>query len=73
MRISLKKEAMQRLKNRKIVNIKMNKFKTGRGNETSTDPHIYLDDGSFIWFVVEETDTGDYGIALCISDSSDLI
>lgn len=47
---------------RKIVGFDANPFDDGRGSKAH-DPHIWLDDGSRLRFVVEELDSGgDYGV-----------
>ena len=45
---------------RTIVEVHLNPFDNGRGG-TSTEPVFVLDDGTRVWFVVEETETG-YGV-----------
>lgn len=48
---------------RTITDVKMNPFADGRGG-TAHDPRITLDDGRVLMFVTEETDVGEYGVAL---------
>lgn len=46
-----------------VARVEMRPFDAGnqgRG-ETAHDPHIYFTDGSQIWFLTEETETGEYG------------
>jgi hypothetical protein len=54
-----------RLFGRKIVKIDWNEFHTGRGADKSTDPTLWLDDGSFVTFTVRETEVGEYGVEIC--------
>jgi len=42
-------------------------FDDGRGY-TVTDPVIRLEDGRRLYFLVEETETGQYGVKLCLTD-----
>src|SRR5262245_5840002 len=63
MDITNSKQAKQLLKGKKIVNVEMNAFRDGRGG-WATRPVITFEDGSFILFVTQETETGDYGVAL---------
>lgn len=51
----------KQLVGRRIVAFDARPFQDGRGG-TAHWPIIWLDDGSFLSFEVEETDTGDYGI-----------
>lgn len=62
------KEATARLKGRRIVKVEMNAFRDGRRgrNSYAHDPIIYLDDGTQIGFVTEETEVGVYGVDLII-------
>jgi len=48
---------------RRIDQIKLHPFDDMRGG-IATDPTIQLDDGSVIQFVVQETETGEYGVKL---------
>lgn len=48
---------------RTITDVQMNPFPDGHGG-TAHDPRITLDDGRELMFVTQETDTGDYGVAL---------
>lgn len=57
---------------RKIVAVDWRRFDTGRGRGTSmreysTDPRITLDDGSVIYFNVDETETSEYGLTVCVT------
>lgn len=36
----------------------------GRGRQVACDPIIILDNGSFLSFTVEETDSGEYGVCI---------
>jgi hypothetical protein len=48
---------------RKILAVDWNVFLTGRsGHPRSTDPVLFLDDGTSISFVVIETEIGEYGV-----------
>jgi hypothetical protein len=51
---------------RKIVAVDLQPFDDRCGG-TAHDPILTLDNGRKVWFVTEETDTGDYGVAICIS------
>ena len=61
---------------RKIVAVDFRRF--GRNIEghqcyvgkdrLTTDPLITLDNGRTLWLVVDETDIGDYGVSICISE-----
>lgn len=46
---------------KKIVRFEPRTFSDQRGG-TAHDPVIVLDDGSFLTFITEETETGDYGV-----------
>jgi hypothetical protein len=72
----------RRLRGRRIVKIKLNPFdgadrstglygeeKTGVPREMSTNPEIFLDDGTIVRFHVEETNIGDYGVRLILTDA----
>jgi len=56
-------EKKKLLKGRKIVEVKWNAFKTGRGRWTA-DPVFILDDGTKFGISVEETEVGEYGISV---------
>ena len=49
---------------KKIIKVLLNQFSndTHYGNPYSYDPEIFLDDGTIIKFVVDETEVGEYGI-----------
>lgn len=54
---------------RKIVAVEFHPFKCRRHyNEWATQPVITLDNGRRLRFVVQETDYGEYGVALALSD-----
>jgi hypothetical protein len=60
---------------RKIVGVKWNRFRTEKpgvkpadGDYWATDPVLILDNGRQLRFVVQETDVGEYGVELCLSD-----
>lgn len=48
---------------RTIYQISLRHFDNGRGG-FATDPTITLDDNTWLEFTVEETETGEYGIAV---------
>lgn len=45
-----------------------NRYEYSKG--TTTDPVITFDDGSSIRFLTEETEVGEYGVAICYSKPS---
>lgn len=51
----------RQLVGRRIIKFSPCPFSDGRGG-TAHDPVITLDDGSRLTFIVEETDTGEYGV-----------
>jgi hypothetical protein len=51
---------------RKIVAVNLRSFPDGKGG-TATDPLLTLDNGRRIWFVVDETEVGEYGVCICIA------
>lgn len=60
-------EANKRLRGRRIVKVLLRPFNDElRG--TATDPLIVLDDGTTLSFLTQETDVGEYGVKLIISD-----
>lgn len=60
-------EANKRLRGRRIVKVLLRPFNDElRG--TVTDPLIVLDDGTTLSFLTQETDVGEYGVKLIISD-----
>lgn len=59
MRSSFAKEIVDK----RIVGFHLNPFRDGRSGITH-DPTIVPEDGSWLRFVVEKTDTGEYGIAI---------
>jgi hypothetical protein len=52
---------------RTIVAVEFNPFSDGRGG-TAHDPRLTLDNGRCIYFSTEETDIGEYGICMMISE-----
>ena len=52
---------------RRITAVAFQPFPDGRG-ANATDPILTLDNGRRVWFVVQETDTGDYGVSIQISE-----
>lgn len=59
---------------RKIVAVKLCRFQTMRDGAKptdedywATDPVITLDNGRRLAFIVQETEVGEYGVALCLS------
>lgn len=48
---------------RKITGVDWRKFDDGRGN-TVTDPVLYLDNGTYLTLVTQETEGGVYGIRI---------
>ena len=55
------------LKGRKIVGVKLRPFSDGRGGK-ATSPLLVLDNGKTVWFTVDETEVGEYGVCICISE-----
>lgn len=56
---------------RKIVAVDFRPFRTeraGAGAEKTTRPVLTLDNGRRVWFNVAETDVGDYGIEILITE-----
>lgn len=51
---------------RTITAVDMRPFPDGRGG-TAHDPVITLDNGRVLWFVVDETEVGEYGVCVYIS------
>jgi hypothetical protein len=60
------KATKKHLVGRTIVDVDPGPFSNGKGG-TAHDPTLTLDDGRKVFFVVEETEVGKYGISLCIS------
>lgn len=60
-------EINKRLRGRRIVKVLQRPFDDDRGGK-ATDPMIVLDDGSHIAFVVQETDSSEYGVKIVLSD-----
>ena len=57
--------SLRRLVGRKIVKIRLNPFRDGRGsNSVAHSPTILLDDGTILRFYVQETDVGECGIGI---------
>lgn len=61
------KELVRRLKGRRIVDVKLRKFRVGsathpRPKEWTYDPLFVLDNGSELSFIVAETEHSEYGI-----------
>lgn len=58
------RKAPLRLRGRRITRVDWRRFSAGPGHnhKITTDPVIYLDDGSYLTFSVAETDGGEYGI-----------
>jgi len=55
---------------RRIVDVEWHRF--ARSPEISpkldgTQPVLVLDNGTRVWFVVQESEVGEYGVALCIT------
>lgn len=55
---------------KRIIGFSPNPFPDGRGT-TAHNPHLYLDDGSVLIFVTEETDLGVYGVFMSRATSPD--
>lgn len=57
---------------RKIVAINWQPFNPNLGDSNrpnrATDPILTLDNGRKLWFVVQETEVGEYGIEICITE-----
>jgi hypothetical protein len=65
------KASKRDLVGRKIVSIDFHGFAPRPDRDkrkTATDPRIVLDSGRVLWFVVDETEVGEYGVAICISE-----
>jgi hypothetical protein len=60
----------RQLVGRKIVDVDWGLFNTGvgRGKKTATQPRLTLDNGARVYFVVEETEVGEYGVTICCTD-----
>jgi len=57
--------ALRALVGKKIVAVEVNRFETGRATpRCTTDPKFILDDGSYLYFFVQETEVGDYGVEI---------
>lgn len=41
-----------------------------RSRKKAYDPRLFLDDGTVVYFTVQETETGEYGIDICVSSRS---
>lgn len=57
----------RRLRGRRIVRVLLRPFNNLQGG-TATDPLIFLDDGTTISFLTQETDCGEYGVQLIVSE-----
>ena len=55
------------LARKRIVRVETNEFDDGR-DDWAFSPAIYLDDGSVLGFVVSETETGEYGVDMALSE-----
>ena len=58
---------------RKIVGVRWNKFRSHpdtNPNATAGAPHIILDNGSVLRFVVQETEVGEYGVDLAMTKAN---
>jgi hypothetical protein len=60
------KATVRDLKGRKIVDVKLRRFRDGRGG-WATDPLLTLDDGRKVWFIAQETEVAEYGVEIGIS------
>lgn len=66
--------AVQRLVGRKIVGVDLHAFETEvagaavRDQKWTYHPTIVLDDGSLLYFRVDETETGEYGLTMFRSE-----
>lgn len=47
---------------RRITAYDARRFLRGRGRQVAHDPIIIIDDGAFLSFTVEETDSGEHGV-----------
>ncbi len=61
------KATTKHLIGRTIIAVQMRPFRDGRGG-TAHAPLVTLDDGRKVWFVTEETEIGEYGTLICITD-----
>lgn len=67
------------LAGRTIVDVNFRRFRTtpegttprsmSRKDTWVSDPLLTLDNGRKVWFVTEETEVGEYGTTICISDN----
>lgn len=59
------------LKGRRIIEVRWNAFKTGRGRGRgqgwTSDPVFIMDNGSTVRFSVDETEIGRYGISVTVN------
>jgi len=54
---------------RKIIAVDLRRFHTGRHDAPwSTDPILTLDNGRKLYFSTQETEVGEYGVELCLTD-----
>jgi len=60
------KQIQKRLIGRRIVAVDLYPFADGRGG-TATQPVLHLDNGRRVWFTVQETEVGEYGVAFGFS------
>lgn len=59
-----------RLEGRTIARVEVSVFNPERAGEPRGRAHdwrLVLDDGTRVWFTVEETETGEYGVDLMLS------
>lgn len=64
------KATTKHLLGRRIVAVNFRPFKARPGERSMAhDPIITLDNGRKLFFIVEETEVGEYGICLCVTDS----
>jgi hypothetical protein len=58
---------VKHLVGRKIVSVDMRPFDDGKGG-VAHNPLLILDNGRRLFFVAEETEVGEYGVQICITD-----
>jgi hypothetical protein len=64
-------EINRRLRGRRIVKVRVRRFNANinkKGVVWATDPIIELDDGTLISFLTQETEVGEYGVELILSE-----
>lgn len=64
--MSYRMPTAKRLEGKRIVRFRSNPFRTARG-DWAHSPTISLDDGSLLRFVVEETDSYEYGVFIVVT------